>query len=108
MWALAAAPAVHRFASVGLGGEVLLWDLLAPKVQANYSNHQSANYMGEPALTAEGHKESVYSVAIDRHAKVLVSAGTEYGIRVWDPRSGDKQCKLKVCAFFGPTSSSSS
>lgn len=87
--ALAPAPAAHRFASVGLGGEVLLWDLTG-------GNQPSGR---EPPLVAEGHKESVYSVAIDPHATVLVSAGTEYGIRVWDPRSGEKKCKLKVCAF---------
>jgi WD40 repeat protein len=92
--ALAVAPAAHRFASVGLGGEVLLWDLT--------ESNQPVAGGREPPLVAEGHKESVYSVAIDPHATMLVSAGTEYGIRVWDPRSGEKKCKLKVCTFHGP------
>jgi WD40 repeat protein len=71
---------------------VLLWDLGA----AGGDEPMAGTRL--PGSVAEGHKESVYSVAIDPHATVLVSAGTEYGIRVWDPRSGEKQCKLKVGA----------
>ncbi|XP_058770498.1 uncharacterized protein LOC131644112 [Vicia villosa] len=46
-------------------------------------------------VSAKGHKESVYALAMNEGGTVLVSGGTEKVVRVWDPRSGSKTMKLK-------------
>jgi WD repeat-containing protein 48 len=46
-------------------------------------------------IPAKGHKESVYALAMNDSGTLLVSGGTEKAVRVWDPRSGAKQMKLK-------------
>lgn len=46
-------------------------------------------------VTAKGHKESVYALAMNEGGTLLVSGGTEKVVRVWDPRSGSKTMKLK-------------
>ncbi|CAI7858207.1 unnamed protein product, partial [Closterium sp. NIES-53] len=46
-------------------------------------------------VPAKGHKDSVYSVAMNSAGSVVVSGGTEKVVRVWDPRTGTKQMKLK-------------
>lgn len=50
---------------------------------------------GYTPITAKGHKESVYALAMNDTATILVSGGTEKAVRVWDPRSGAKTMKLK-------------
>lgn len=50
---------------------------------------------GYTPITAKGHKESVYALAMNDTASILVSGGTEKAVRVWDPRSGTKAMKLK-------------
>ncbi|MCO5554974.1 hypothetical protein L7F22_008514 [Adiantum nelumboides] len=50
---------------------------------------------GYTPITAKGHKESVYAMAMNDTATILVSGGTEKAVRVWDPRSGAKTMKLK-------------
>lgn len=42
-----------------------------------------------------GHKESIYSLAANKMGTVLVSGSTEKVLRVWDPRTGIKQFKLR-------------
>ncbi|XP_015060688.1 WD repeat-containing protein 48 [Solanum pennellii] len=46
-------------------------------------------------VTAKGHKESVYALAMNESGSLLVSGGTEKVVRVWDPRTGSKTMKLK-------------
>ncbi|KAF3670872.1 putative WD repeat-containing protein 48 -like protein isoform 2 [Capsicum annuum] len=62
-------------------------------------------------VTAKGHKESVYALAMNESGSLLVSGGTEKPpgkeavydnvliflkvVRVWDPRTGSKTMKLK-------------
>nr|KJB26516.1 hypothetical protein B456_004G245300 [Gossypium raimondii]KJB26517.1 hypothetical protein B456_004G245300 [Gossypium raimondii] len=46
-------------------------------------------------ITAKGHKESVYALAMNDSGTLLVSGGTEKVLRVWDPRTGSKTMKLR-------------
>ncbi|KAF1893969.1 hypothetical protein Lal_00003884 [Lupinus albus] len=109
-------------ASGGLGGEVFIWDLdaaLAPVSKFNdpmvddssngmkgsgnlrtvgSSNNisvQTTQTEGYIPISAKGHKESVYALAMNEGGTILVSGGTEKVVRVWDTRSGSKTLKLK-------------
>lgn len=42
-----------------------------------------------------GNKDSIYSLAMNPSGTVIMSGSTEKVIRVWDPRSCNKQMKLK-------------
>ncbi|MCD9639338.1 hypothetical protein HAX54_023778 [Datura stramonium] len=53
---------------------------------------QSEGYI---PVSAKGHKESVYALAMNGSGSLLVSGGTEKVVRVWDPRTGSKTMKLK-------------
>ncbi|ONK61544.1 uncharacterized protein A4U43_C08F31070 [Asparagus officinalis] len=55
-------------------------------------NNQSDSYS---PLAAKGHKDSVYALAMNDTGTLLVSGGTEKVIRVWDPRTGSKNMKLR-------------
>lgn len=46
-------------------------------------------------ISAKGHKESVYALAMNDSGTLLVSGGTEKVVRVWDPRTGSKNMKLR-------------
>ncbi|KAJ0976181.1 hypothetical protein J5N97_018146 [Dioscorea zingiberensis] len=50
---------------------------------------------GYSPIAAKGHKESVYALAMSDSGSLLVSGGTEKVIRVWDPRTGSKNMKLR-------------
>ncbi|XP_050384110.1 uncharacterized protein LOC126800744 isoform X2 [Argentina anserina] len=50
---------------------------------------------GYVPISAKGHKESVYALAMNDSGSLLVSGGTEKVVRVWDPRSGSKSMKLR-------------
>ncbi|KAK9050527.1 hypothetical protein SSX86_017815 [Deinandra increscens subsp. villosa] len=111
-------------ASGGLGGEVFIWDVeaaLAPLTKSsepadddrssgtNGSGISSLRTIGSSnnisvqtnlpqgyvPISAKGHKESVYALAMNDTGNVLVSGGTEKAIRVWDTRTGSKMMKLK-------------
>lgn len=56
------------------------------------NNTQSHGYI---PTAAKGHKESVYALAMNDTGTLLVSGGTEKVIRVWDPRTGSKNMKLR-------------
>ncbi|KAI5077648.1 hypothetical protein GOP47_0007472, partial [Adiantum capillus-veneris] len=101
---LATAKHSNVVASGGLGGEVFIWDLEAASVPLVKSKDDVANditYIGSIGRLGtlgqmdNGHKESVYSVAINDIGTVLVSGGTEKVLRVWDPRTGTKSMKLR-------------
>uniref|UniRef100_A0ACD6ATW0 Uncharacterized protein n=1 Tax=Avena sativa TaxID=4498 RepID=A0ACD6ATW0_AVESA len=111
-------------ASGGLGGEVFIWDLdaaLAPvSKSADAKEDEVPNGNSGPALStlcnvnssgniastngkshgyspiaAKGHKDSVYALAMNDTGTLLVSGGTEKVVRVWDPRTGSKNMKLR-------------
>ncbi|KAK8589383.1 hypothetical protein V6N12_023781 [Hibiscus sabdariffa] len=50
---------------------------------------------GYVPIAAKGHKESVYALAMNDSGSLLVSGGTEKVVRVWDPRTGSKNMKLR-------------
>ncbi|XP_068342020.1 uncharacterized protein [Pyrus communis] len=50
---------------------------------------------GYVPISAKGHKESVYALAMNDSGSLLVSGGTEKVVRVWDPRTGSKKMKLR-------------
>ncbi|XP_076935189.1 uncharacterized protein LOC143601760 [Bidens hawaiensis] len=108
-------------ASGGLGGEVFIWDIeaaLAPLTKSSEaadeerpsgtngsgisslrtigsSNNITNVPQGYAPISAKGHKESVYALAMNDTGNVLVSGGTEKAIRVWDTRTGSKMMKLR-------------
>jgi len=111
-------------ASGGLGSEVFIWDIdaaLAPVAKSvdakedevpngnsrpalttlcnvnSSSNIASSNGQthGYSPITAKGHKDSVYALAMNDTGNLLVSGGTEKVVRVWDPRTGSKKMKLR-------------
>ncbi|XP_076946113.1 uncharacterized protein LOC143617437 [Bidens hawaiensis] len=108
-------------ASGGLGGEVFIWDIeaaLAPLTKSSEaadeerssgtngsgisslrtigsSNNITNVPQGYVPISAKGHKESVYALAMNDTGNVLVSGGTEKAIRVWDTRTGSKMMKLR-------------
>ncbi|KAK1416463.1 hypothetical protein QVD17_32254 [Tagetes erecta] len=111
-------------ASGGLGGEVFIWDIeaaVAPLTKSsdtadedrpsatngsgisslrtigssNNISMQTNLPQGYAPISAKGHKESVYALAMNDTGNVLVSGGTEKAIRVWDTRTGSKMMKLR-------------
>eukprot|EP00898_Chlorokybus_atmophyticus_P001692 jgi/Chlat1/2523/Chrsp175S02431 len=99
--ALASAPQSNLVASGGLGSEVFLWDMEAamrPLMRADDGEgpaSTSPSGSSYAPLPARGHKDSVYALAMSANGSVVVSGSTEKAIRVWDPRTGQKQMKLK-------------
>eukprot|EP00897_Mesotaenium_endlicherianum_P003029 jgi/Mesen1/2754/ME000017S02121 len=115
---LAASSQTSVLASAGLGCELYLWDVaraMAP-LSCTLDSHAAADEpLSVPAppppppaaaaaaagghsrtpVAVKGHKESVYALAMNDAATVIVSGGTEKAVRVWDARSGQKQMKLR-------------
>lgn len=60
----------------------------------NISVHNSQSHSYSP-VSAKGHKDSVYALAMNDTGTLLVSGGTEKVVRVWDPRTGSKNMKLR-------------
>ncbi|GKV40401.1 hypothetical protein SLEP1_g48053 [Rubroshorea leprosula] len=58
------------------------------------SSHSTQSH-GYIPIAAKGHKESVYALAMNDSGTLLVSGGTEKVVRVWDPRTGSKNMKLR-------------
>ncbi|KAH1105850.1 hypothetical protein J1N35_009618 [Gossypium stocksii] len=62
----------------------------------NSINASTTQCHGYVPITAKGHKESVYALAMNDSGTLLVSGGTEKVVlRVWDPRTGSKTMKLR-------------
>ncbi|KAH7678804.1 WDR48/Bun107 protein [Dioscorea alata] len=85
----------------GLSGAVCLGNsglsmtnLRSINSSSNISAHNTQS-PGYHPIAAKGHKESVYALAMNSSGNLLVSGGTEKVIRVWDPRTGSKNMKLR-------------
>ncbi|KAK4345210.1 hypothetical protein RND71_035386 [Anisodus tanguticus] len=77
----------------GSGSSLPITSIRPNSSSNNISLHtQSQGYI---PVSAKGHKESVYALAVNDSRSLLVSGGTEKVVRVWDPRTGSKMMKLK-------------
>ncbi|XP_014292808.1 WD repeat-containing protein 48 [Halyomorpha halys] len=85
--ALAYAKDIEQVASAGLDRAIFLWD-----VNTLTALTASNNTVTTSSIT--GSKNSIYSLAMNPSGTVIISGSTEKVLRVWDPRSCNKQMKL--------------
>ncbi|KAK7337859.1 hypothetical protein VNO77_18447 [Canavalia gladiata] len=78
----------------GSGNLLPLTNLRTINSSSSLSMHTNQTH-GYIPITAKGHKDSVYALAMNESGTILVSGGTEKVVRVWDPRSGSKTLKLR-------------
>ncbi|DBA75032.1 TPA: hypothetical protein ACH3X1_010369 [Trebouxia sp. C0004] len=85
---LAAAKSAPIVASAGLRAEVFLWDVQ----KAMRINEQSGLYEAKPC---EGHKGSVYALALSEPGNFMAAGSTDGAISIADTRSQSKLASLK-------------
>ncbi|KAI5755314.1 WD repeat-containing protein 48 isoform X3 [Diaphorina citri] len=85
--ALAYAKDKELVASAGLDKSIFLWDV-------NTLTALTANNNTVTTTSLPGSKNSIYSLAMNPAGTVVVSGSTEKVLRVWDPRTCSKTCKL--------------
>ncbi|KAK8468741.1 hypothetical protein PHAVU_006G098200 [Phaseolus vulgaris] len=78
----------------GSGNLLPLTSLRTINSNDNMSMHTTQT-QGYIPISAKGHKDSVYALAMNESGTILVSGGTEKVVRVWDTRSGSKTLKLR-------------
>ncbi|XP_061348448.1 uncharacterized protein LOC133293849 isoform X2 [Gastrolobium bilobum] len=78
----------------GSGNSLPLTNLRTISSSNSISVHTTQT-QGYIPITAKGHKDSVYALAMNEGGTILVSGGTEKVVRVWDTRSGSKTLKLR-------------
>jgi WD repeat-containing protein 48 len=88
--------ASHRniLASAGFDRQIFLWDLEGSSTPVA---HAEADRAWSEPIVARGHRESVYSLAINPSATLLASGSTENVIRLWDPRTNPTSKLGKLC-----------
>ncbi|KAH1027199.1 hypothetical protein HUJ05_000755 [Dendroctonus ponderosae] len=75
-------------ASAGFDKSIYLWDInTLTALTASNNTVTTSSLMGS--------KESIYSLAMNPPGSLVVSGSTEKALRLWDPRSCVKLCKLK-------------
>lgn len=77
------------------GNSVLSGTTVRSTNATNSASLHTSQLQGYTPISAKGHKESVYALAMNDVGTLLVSGGTEKVVRVWDPRDGAKQMKLR-------------
>ncbi|KAL1123372.1 hypothetical protein AAG570_002457 [Ranatra chinensis] len=85
--ALAYAKDIEQVASAGLDRAIFLWDV-------NTLTALTASNNTVTTSSISGSKNSIYSLAMNPSGTVIISGSTEKVLRVWDPRSCNKQMKL--------------
>ncbi|XP_073993601.1 WD repeat-containing protein 48 [Rhodnius prolixus] len=85
--ALAYAKEIEQVASAGLDRAIFLWDV-------NTLTALTASNNTVTTSSISGSKNSIYSLAMNPSGTVIISGSTEKVLRVWDPRSCNKQMKL--------------
>ncbi|KZS16002.1 WD repeat-containing protein 48 isoform X1 [Daphnia magna] len=85
---LAYAKDKEQVASAGFDRAIFLWD-----VNTLTALTASNNTVTTSSLT--GNKNSIYSLGMNPSGTVIISGSTERTLRVWDPRTCNKQMKLK-------------
>lgn len=102
--ALAYAPRADVFASGGLDSNIFVWDLqqctvpvVTLPVNSSPSLNSSSGFRSNvvPRVRTGLDKGSIYSLAMNDTANIVLSGSTEKLVRAWDPRSGQKLFKLK-------------
>eukprot|EP00127_Corallochytrium_limacisporum_P007517 Clim_evm39s253 gene=Clim_evmTU39s253 len=83
---LAFAQEKNTVLSASLDRTILVWDVAAMGGETTGT---------EPVMRLNGHKESVYSVVVNKEGTLAISGGIENSLRMWDLRSGQKISKLK-------------
>ncbi|XP_027349476.1 WD repeat-containing protein 48 isoform X2 [Abrus precatorius] len=78
----------------GSGNLLPLTNLRTINTSNSVSMHTTQTH-GYIPISAKGHKDSVYALAMNESGTILVSGGTEKVVRVWDTRSGSKTLKLR-------------
>ncbi|PAA61699.1 hypothetical protein BOX15_Mlig003646g2 [Macrostomum lignano] len=86
--ALAYAKHKELVASAGLDKAIYIWDV-------NVLTALTASNNTVTTSSLAGNKDSIYSLAMNHSATMIVSGSTENVLRIWDPRSCQKQCKLR-------------
>ncbi|XP_066147035.1 WD repeat-containing protein 48 homolog [Euwallacea fornicatus] len=86
--ALAYAKDREQVASAGFDKSIYLWDI-------NTLTALTASNNTVTTSSLVGSKESIYSLAMNPPGSVIVSGSTEKVLRLWDPRTCVKLCKLK-------------
>ncbi|XP_050307779.1 WD repeat-containing protein 48 homolog [Anthonomus grandis grandis] len=86
--ALAYAKDREQVASAGFDKSIYLWDI-------NTLTALTASNNTVTTSSLIGSKESIYSLAMNPPGSIIVSGSTEKALRLWDPRTCVKQCKLK-------------
>lgn len=86
--ALAYAKHKEQVASAGFDKSIYLWDVQT--LTALTANNNTVT-----TSSISGNKESIYSLAMNPDGTIIVSGSTEKVIRVWDPQTCTKLCKLK-------------
>ena len=76
---IAYSPASGQVASVGLDGNLFVWDL------GGGGNSTFPSFSVTEEID-DGHKNSIYAVAISADGNMVVTGGTEETVRVWDLR----------------------
>eukprot|EP00899_Mesostigma_viride_P015041 jgi/Mesvir1/23538/Mv18239-RA.1 len=90
---LAGGSSQHFYPSTGLSVPPISRENLPP-VKPPRPRLQTSHIVCTP-VACEGHKDSIYSVAMSADGTLVASGSTEKVVRLWDPRSGQKLLKLK-------------
>ncbi|XP_062520328.1 WD repeat-containing protein 48-like [Corticium candelabrum] len=74
--------------SAGFDRQLFIWDVNTLIALTSINNTVTTSSL-------LGHKDSIYSVALNKAGTIVVSGSTEKALRVWDPRTCGKQMKLR-------------
>ena len=75
--ALLPMPKLQFLASAGLDSNIILWDTIKNKKKRVYSRHKGNE--------KKGHKKGILSLAFNESLILLISAGFDHQIMVWNP-----------------------
>eukprot|EP01137_Pigoraptor_chileana_P003299 Opistho-2@43278 len=83
----------HAVVSGGLDRRIIVWDITTGTGTEAKEDTAVALEMSPTVL--EGHKDSVYCVAVDVAGNIIASGSPEQVVRLWDARANRKIAKLR-------------